>query len=188
MIDKPYVLDRESVKTYLQISDTTYDDLIDIYLPIVSEDIEGICNQCFVKEYEGTITSGSLIITDIVLGTVSKNWLVSSNDYDNAKITDADLDEYTLTVDAEATTSEEDTAIYINQFPIAKRVVASQMVAFQITKNSGINTVKNGAVTSKSLPPLSITYDTNDVSLKSGFGYPSYIVSSLEQIRKPRFI
>lgn len=188
MIDKPYVIDRETVKSLLQISGTTYDSLIDLYLPIVSEDIESICNQCFVKEYKGTLTNTSAIITDIVLSKVFKGWLVSTDNFDNAIITDADIEGYTLTTDTESTETLKDSTVYINQFPIAKRIVISQMIAFQMVKNNGINTVTNGSVKSKSLPPLSVSYSDIDNALTTGYGYPSYMIASLQQIRKPRFI
>lgn len=187
IIDKPYVIDRETLKTLLQIADTTYDTLIDIYLPIVSEDVELICNQSFVCEYTGTLISGTLTIVDINVNNVSKNWLVSTEQYDNAKITDADYDNNTLTTEGSATATLEDATILINQFPIAKRIVISQMVAFQLVKNNGVITSTKGSVKSKSLPPLSVTYDDKDTSLSGGFGYPSYIVSALKAITKPRF-
>lgn len=187
MIDKPYVIDRETVKSLLQISGTTYDSLIDLYLPIVSEDIEQVCNQCFVKEYTGTLTDTSDIITNIVLSNVYKGWLVSTDNFDNAIITDADIDNYTLTTDTTATETLDNATVYINQFPIAKRIVISQMIAFQLVKNNGVNTVTNGSVKSKSLPPLSVSYSDLDNALTTGFGYPSYMIGALKQITKPRF-
>jgi len=188
IIDKPYVVDRETVKSLLQISVVDYDTLIDLYLPIVSEDVELICNQCFVKEYTGTLTTGSAIITDVVLGQVYKNWLVSTEDYTQAKITDADMDQYTLTTDATAGQDLTLATVLINQFPIAKRIVVAQMIAYQVSKNIGINSASTGSVQSKSLPPLSVTYNADDNALHSGYGYPKYIVNSLEQIKKPRFV
>lgn len=187
IIDKPYVIDRETVKSLLQITGTTYDTLIDLYLPIVSEDVELICNKSFVCEYEGTLTSGSNIITDIVLSQVHKDWLVSTSDYTQSKITDADLDSYSLTVSDLATGTQEQARILINQFPIAKRIVVSQMVAFQLVKNSGVSSVKSGGIKSKSLPPLSVSYSDLDNALTTGYGYPAYMISSLKQITKPRF-
>lgn len=188
IIDKPYVIDREALKTLLQITSTTYDALIDIYLPIVSEDVELICGQCFVKEYSGTLTDTSMNITDIVLGNVYKKWLVSTSNYTQAIITDADMDNYSLTVDTASTASGEDEIILINQFPIAKRIVVSQMIAYQLVKNNGVITSTKGSVKSKSLPPLSVTYDEKDTSLSGGYGYPSYIVSALKALTKPRFV
>lgn len=186
IIDLPYVMDRETVKALLQITTTEYDALIDIYLPIVSQDINLICNQDFVCEYTGTLTSGSNVITDIVLSVVSKDWLVSTKEYVNSKVTDADMDGYSLTVSDTAAATEEDSTILVNQFPIAKRIVAAQMIAFHVSKNVGINSATNGSIQSKSLPPLSVTYNGDDNSISS-YGYPMYIVSSLQQIRKPRF-
>lgn len=187
LIDKPYIIDRETLKSLLQITGTTYDTLIDLYLPIVSEDVESICNNCFVKEYTGTLTSGSDIITDINIKSASKGWLISTSEYSQSILIDADIDKNTVTASDNATATAESQEIYINEFPIAKRVVASQMVAYQISKNKGINSSSKGAVKSKSLPPLSITYDDKDNSLSNGFGYPSYIVQSLKQITVPRF-
>ena len=187
IIDKPYVIDRETLKTLLQIADTTYDTLIDIYLPIVSEDVSLICGQDFVCEYTGTLTSGSNIITDINLSTVSKGWLSSTPEYTQSIITDADINNNSLTVSDTAAATAENQDILINQFPIGKRIVISQMVAFQLVKNNGVTTSTKGSVKSKSLPPLSVTYDENDTSLSGGFGYPGYIVSALKAITKPRF-
>ena len=187
IIDKPYVMDRTTIKSLLQITGTTYDTLIDLYLPIVSEDVETICNQCFVKEYTGTLTNTSSGITDININTVSKGWLVSTVDYTQSLIVDADIDNNSVTVSDAATATIEKTQILINEFPIAKRIVLSQMVAFQMVKNNGVNTVTKGAIKSKSLPPLSVTYDDIDNSLTTGYGYPGYMISSLKQITKPRF-
>lgn len=187
IIDKPYVIDRETVKQLLQITDTTYDVLIDLYLPVVSEDVESICNRSFVQEYTGTLTLDSAIISDIYTESIKKGLLVSTKQYTQAIVQDADLDNDTLTVDIIGALTEEST-ILINHFPIAKRVAISQMIAFMLTKNNGITSSTKGSVVSKSLPPLSVTYDTNDMSLNSGYGYPSYIIESLKSITKPRFI
>lgn len=188
IIDKPYIIDRETVKQLLQITGTTQDALIDIYLPIVSEDVELICNQSFVCEYKGTLTSGSTIITDINLSRVSKGWLVSTSQYVQELVTDADLNANTLTITETAPATEEGATVLINVFPVAKRVVASQMIAFQINKNSGITSVDKVGLKSKSIGQVSVSFSDEDSSLSSGYGYPNYMVSSLMQIRKPKFV
>jgi hypothetical protein len=188
VIDKPYVIDRETVKLLLQITDTTYDSLIDLYLPIVSEDVELICNQSFVCEYTGSLTNASNDITNININMVSKGWLVSTEQYAQSLITDSDISNKTITVDEVAVATLDDATILVNQFPIAKRIAISQMIAYQIGKNKGISSASNGSVKSKSLPPLSVTYNSDDNAILNGYGYPQYIVNSLKAITKPRFI
>lgn len=186
IIDKPYVIDRETVKSLLQITGSTQDALIDLYLPIVSEDLDIITNYTWVKEYTGTLTISSNVISDIELTTVSKGWLVSTSDYVQAIISDADLDNNTLTTDQNATATQESATVLINEFPIGKRVIAAQMVGFQIAKNNGTTSTTKGSIVSKSLPPLSVTYDNNDSSIAK-YGYPSYMVNSLKSISRVRF-
>lgn len=186
IIDNPYVIDRETVKSLLQISDTSQDALIDLYLPIVSDDINIITNYDWVKEYTGTLANTSTTITDITLTDISKGWLVSTQDYTQAIVTDADLDNNTLTVDTAAITDTEGATIKINEFPVGKRIVVAQMVGFQIAKNIGTASTTKGSVVTKSLPPLSVTYDNNDSSIAK-YGYPSYMINSLKSISRVRF-
>lgn len=185
MIDNPYVIDRETVKLLLQINDTTYDTLIDLYLPIVSDDINIITNVDWVKSYTGDLTNASQDITNITYGDTAKGQLVSTENYTQAIITD--LDTNTLTVDKTATATTEGATVLVNQFPIGKRVVAAQMIGYQISKNSGIGSTTQGSIKSKSLPPLSVTYNESDNSISNGYGYPNYMIKSLMLITRPRF-
>ena len=68
---KPYVITQAQVKTYLGITDTTYDTQIDLYLPVVTDDLtrkNGICNQSFL--YDTTCTADTTdTLTDVALSS-----------------------------------------------------------------------------------------------------------------------
>lgn len=200
-IDNPYVISRDTVKTILQISVSTYDTLIDFYLPIISEDIDSITNQTWTVQYNGTLTNGSAVISSILVGSPTssgvkfsdylnrptKGWLVSTVQNDNSAISDYDLDANTITVSDNATATVTGADVLINQFPKSKWVAAAQMIGFQIVKNNGVDSTSKGNIKSRSMGPLSVTYEELDNALSNGFGYPNYIIQSLKTITIPRF-
>lgn len=186
-IDYPYVINRDNVKTILQISVSTYDTLIDFYLPIVTEDIDIITNYNWVAEYSATLTNGSAVISEINITEVTKGWLVSTDQYTQSVVTDFDIDASTITVSDNATADLEDATVLINEFPKAKWPAAAQMIGFQIAKNNGIDSTNKGNIQSRSMGPLSVTYAELDNALSNGYGYPGYIVQNLKTITVPRF-
>lgn len=179
-IEKPYVTTREQVKAYLGITDASHDTQIDVYLPVVSDDIEVITNNNFIYNKTGGLTNGSADISSINTTALSPGNVVSSSDFSQATI--VSIGDDTATIDTEAGVTVQDTGVQFNVFPVAKKPIVAQMVLFNIRKYS-IHMDMNGILKSESAGSYSWTRDT----IGTIAGYPMEIIKALAEITRPRF-
>jgi hypothetical protein len=183
-LKKPLVMTREQVKLFLGITDATYDNQIDLFLPIVTDDIERILNNKFVLSYDGNLESGNPIITDIQTDKVEINSVVTCLSVSNDFVVDIDTVAGEITLDGSPTTTAQDTQVLINIFPQAKKHVAAKMVWHQIL-HSSIDTAISPGAKSESWANYAITYADNDAGTIAG--YPAMLIASLQELKRPRF-
>jgi hypothetical protein len=182
-ITKPWIMTRDDVKKYLQITGTDYDTQIDTYLPIVTRDIELITNNNFILPLSGDLTNLSTTIGNISTLRLDVGHLLSSENFDNNAITDIDDDAATVTVTTAVGTTEEGAEIDANIFPIAKRPIAASMVLYNLKKYTE-NFDFNGPLKSERVGNYSWTGGDDGATLA---GYPKWIVDGLNEITVPRF-
>lgn len=179
-IQKPYIMTRSQVKTYLQITDTSYDALIDAYLPVVSDDIALITNNSFIVSRTGTLTTASQTITDMTTSLLESGNVVSTSDFAQAEITA--VDDTSIDTDTAASVDLADTDVYINVFPLAKKPLAARMVMYNIKKYT--DTLDNGPLSAETVGSYSWKAANTG---KGAAGYPQWIIDGLKEITRPRF-
>jgi hypothetical protein len=188
------VVTKDEVKTYLQISSTDYDSLIDTYIPIVQEDLCEITNNDFLlrdvwnvgtdfvfahsSSSADTITDGSSDFTGNSRPDFKSNFdiVVHGSGYNDGKyqLDNVTASVLTLTTTEELVAEDDDEAVTISQvkWPKPVKPVAAQMIWHRI---KGIT---QGGVQSESLGDYSVTYDKT--------GYPQNIIESLRPYMKVR--
>ncbi len=188
---KPYVITLEQTKAYLGIDDTTYDTQISLYLPTVSDDLcraNGICNQDFLisgeADLDGTDTLSNVLLSDyewesLYIGAVI---LIYGED---GVISSIDQDAGTIKLESALTGTSTEELISIRNFPTGSKPVVAQMIAYKISKTS-IDAAGSGEVKSRSVGPLSVTFD-NGSGTVGLYGYPQSITNGLKNIERPRF-
>jgi hypothetical protein len=195
---KPYVMTREQVKQFLQIpvATITYDDQIDLFLPLVSDDLtrtNGICNQTFI--FEGTAdTDGTVVLSNVVLSSALWDCIyigsvVLINDEDGV-IASYDKEAKTITLESALTKTATEETLLIRNFPSGSKVAVSQMVWYKLD-DSTINTDFGREAKSKGIGPVSVSFSDGSknqgASIDSRFGYPSSLMAGLSTIRRKRF-
>jgi hypothetical protein len=184
-LQNPWVMTRQQVKDYLGITDATYDTQIDLYLPVVSDDIQLITNNNFIISKIGDLDSTDTI-SDISTSNIDYGNVVTTDSLDNVAITSIDSDAETITVETAATVTSDDTEVLINIFPKAKKTIAARMVWYQIKKNSiDSSGILQGEVESERWATYNYTLAKTDSGTIGG--YPAYIVRGLAEITIPRF-
>jgi hypothetical protein len=190
------VVTKDEVKTYLQISSTDYDSLIDTYIPIVQEDLCEITNNDFLlrdiwnvgsdfvfahsTSSADTITDGSSGFTPDSRPDFTANFdiVVHGSGYNDGKyqLDNVTASVLTLTTTEELVAEDDDEAVTISQvhWPKAVKPVAAQMVWHRIDQ------IKQGSEKSESLGDYSASYD--------GRGYPRHVYDSLRPWTKVRTI
>jgi hypothetical protein len=189
---KPYVITLAQVKNYLQISDTAYDTQIELYLPIVSDDLtrkNGICNQSFLIESTATANETDTL-TNVSLSTSEWDSLytgsnITINGVDGI-IESYDEDSETITLEETTTATGDDLELLIRNFPKGAKPVVSQMVLFKFNNGSISGATYGREVASRSFGVVSISFEKSSEVLDN-YGYPSSLTKSLKSIRKPRF-
>ena len=182
---QPYVITADQVKTFLSLSDTTYDTQIETFIPSVSDDLtrrHGICNQDFLLT--GTAdTAGSTTLSSVSLS--AKNWdalYIGSVIYVNGEsgvIESFDSDAYTITLEESLTNTATGQKLYIRNIPYGAKDTIAKMIMYKIGDDIG-----NVDISSESIGGVSITYEIGDID---NFGYPTQLTKALRTIRKPRF-
>lgn len=186
VLQKPYILTREDVKTFLQIGDTSFDTVIDTYLKQVSLDVGFLTNQQWVKSITGDLTNGLATIENVDTTGLELDMLVSSSDFDNFKIIAIDTTNSQITLDNTASVTAVSETLLINTFPYAKKLYVAQMVFFHTQKYVATNpTLFQGGLKSERVGSYSYTLaDGSDGFIN---GYPSSMVMALGGVMKPRF-
>lgn len=182
------------VKTYLGITDTSYDAGIAIYLPAVTDDLtrkNGICNQSFMFE-QRCDTDSTAVLSNVTL--TAKEWdclyigatvLINAEDH---TILTYDETARTITLDSAVSITADNQKLYIRNFPIGAKPVVAQMILYKINEGSISGATFGKEVASKSIGILSVSFkgDSSNVT-KDRFGYPSELTAGLRTIKRPRF-
>lgn len=186
---KPYIITKEQVKAYLGITDTTYDDQIDLYIPDVSDDItrkSGICNQSFLI-YATATTDGTAVLSDVYIDF--DKLYIGSQIYINGEdgeIESYDEDNNTITLTAALSNTAENQYLYIRNFPRGARQTIAKMVMFKI-ESTDTSTEGSKELTSESIGGVSFSYADISGSGYDKFGYPESLTKALRTIRRIRF-
>jgi hypothetical protein len=188
------------VKQFLQITTTTYDTLIDAYIPIVVEDISDYCNQFFTQSwriFSGpdfdfsstalTITDSNDTTTDFAEELQTTDTIrVFNSQFNNEYFTVSAISANVLTVNEsyinDESTSNNQITISRVEFPKPLQVIASEMIGHKI-QNTDITF--NKGVSNKRIGDFSISYSGNSgnyVNVGSN-SYPQSIVSGLNKYR-----
>jgi len=195
------IVTRDEVKTFLGITGTDYDTLIDTYIPIITEDIVEYCNNTFVAKdpctyqakiiYSKTNTiafvdSNPDTITDSDNGFITAGFISGDDIYiegtirNNGHFTADTVEAGTLTLnDIDSLTAEDASenttpTISLVIFPKPLKIVASQMIGYQLFQ---INDTR-GALR-ESLGDYSVTYDKPSDTIVGGNMYPKDIIVGL---------
>lgn len=190
---KPYVITQSQVKSFLNISDTSFDTQIDLYIPIVSDDItreNGICNQDFLfagtADTAGTDTLSNVSLTfdqwdDLYTGSV-----IQINGEDGVILS---FDESAAEIVLESALTKTDLAqdLFIRNFPYGSKPIISQMILYKIREGSVSGATFGDEIASRNIGPVSVSFAGKGSNTVNGYGYPSALFKSLATIRKPRF-
>jgi hypothetical protein len=176
---------RAEIKTLLKISTTTYDDIIDLLLPIIQDDIMSFLKNKFIlsdiEVWKGGISFSGNTITDasstfLTEGFVAGNIVVQDSKLNNGFYTVTNVTANTLTVSEDLTTESAENVIKINQikYPQGLKLIFANMIGFTLN-------VKHG-VKSESISRYSVSYANDVQSLING--YPDTITRPLLKWRK----
>jgi hypothetical protein len=162
------------VKSYLGITDTTYDTAINTYIPIAESDLVRICNNNFNKIIAIDFASGSntgtlqefypIEVYTVIQGTgiLPDSYIIEYNEPDGEIMLNTNV-----TVDVEE---------MIYTIPLGVEPLLAQMVWFKVTRNNQAAATES-KLKSKKVGPLSVTY--SDAEINSKWDYPSKIIDSL---------
>lgn len=189
---KPYVISLDQVKTFLGITDTTYDPSINTYIPIVSDDLirpNGICNQDFLftgsADTDATTKLSNVSLTSSEWAGLYVGSVILINDEDGVIASyDQDAEEIILETALTKTATAED--LEIRNFPYGAKPVVSQMVLWKINQGSITGATFGEEISSKSIGTVRIQYAGKDNNT-NGLGYPVSLIEELATIRRPRF-
>jgi hypothetical protein len=179
-IKEPWVATREQVKTFLQIEDSSYDALIDTYLPIVSKDIKDITNNLFVVDTTGDVTSGSAIVGNIDVTMIDFGNVFIAEGLERVSV--LTINDETITVSANSSVTGTEVDVKINVFPNSKKPVAAAMVMYNIKRYTEVIDF-NGPLKSERVGNYTWTGDGG-----TSAGYPQWMIDALAEITMPRFI
>jgi hypothetical protein len=193
---KPYVITKELVKTYLGITDTTYDDQIDLYIPTITDDItrrNGICNQSFLfsgsADTDATVTLSNVSLPSCQWDLLYEGSCIYINGEDGV-IESFDESAKTITLSDALTKTDTAQVLLIRNFPVGAKSVASQMVLYKINEGSVDGATFGETVKSRSIGPVSVSLGDSSSSSSSAtsFGYPVSLTNQLSSIKRPRYI
>lgn len=170
-------------KTYLQITDATYDDLYDTYIESVSDDVEDMANQYFDLTYSVNTTNNSQYLTssveqyDIFEGmTVSGTGIPARAIVQNATLYQIEMNKY-ATADGTGIT-----ATY-NAVPEKIKPVIAQMVMFKIKTSTASMGGEIKDIKSRNIGPVSVSFGEG-AAIDKTWGYPRNLVKSIRRIKR----
>jgi hypothetical protein len=173
----------DEFKTYLQITDSSYDAGYAAFIEAVSDDVENMANQFFDLEYVvNTTASSQFLSTSVELYDLFEGITVTGAGIpDRAILQDTSL--YQVTMNKYATANATGITATFNAVPEQIKPVIAQMVLYKITNNtaSAGGSVKD--VKSRSMGPVSVTFGTG-AAIDSTYGYPKNLVKSIKKIRR----
>lgn len=177
------------IKTLLQISDTSKDDLIDTLTPLVENDIVDYTNA--FRDKVNYVSSNSWVFTDATtptISSVSNNFVagqmifVEGSMLNDGVYTIDSVSGNTININSLYSLSDENSNYAITIYPLlvpkALKLIFAQMVNFRLDKY--INNIK-----SESLGDYSVTYGSEATNMING--YPANIIQQLNKYRKLRW-
>ena len=189
---KPYVISLDQVKTFLGITDTTYDPSINTYIPVVSDDLtrkDGICNYDFLIEGSAD-TNASVTLSNVTL--TASEWdelyvgsVILINGEDGV-ISDYDETAETITLESALTQTATEQDLKIRNFPYGSKAIVSQMVLYKIQEGSISGASFGEEIASKSIGTVRIQF-AGKSGATDGLGYPYALTNQLKTITVPRF-
>jgi len=170
------MISEAKVKELLGLTDYIYDNDITLLLPLVKADVRRIMNHNYKERTLTTITAGATTFLatynnfdhPFIYGRVLEGTGVAPDTY----VLDYDEQFYRVTVNNAFTASTD--RIY-NSISISQWMAIARMVWWRIQKVRG--NVADIQVASKSMGPVSITYDTG--KMNKTYGYPQVIIDDL---------
>jgi len=172
-------------KTYLQISDSSYDAGYTAYIEAVSADVEEMANQYFNLAYTVTTVKGSQFLDsavelyDLFAGmTVTGTGIPSRAIIQDTTLYQAELNKY-CTADGSITAT-------FNATPEQIKPVIANMVMFKIQNSTAANGGDVVDLKSKSIGPVSVSFGSG-AAIDSNYGYPKNLVKSIRKIRRISF-
>lgn len=177
------------IKTLLGISDTTYDAILQVYMPIVQAKIITLTNNAFLSNKahsSDTISFDTHTATDSEGGFVDDSYLsaavnirVDGSKYNDGYYTVSSVADGAIVVSETFTTETAENTVTINQvnFPEGLKIVFAQMCWYSA------NSAKDTGVISEALGGYSVTYDKT-----AGMGgYPKSISDGLKPYTIARY-
>lgn len=181
------IITRDQVKLYLGITDSSLDAEIDRYLPIIDSKVKLITNHNWndfyycnidstkyieVVEFKGESLEPGMQITGsgIPTGAYITNIFMHTAEFNNVTYEPPFIE-----ISEIATETETSAELYFG-FPIAYHPTVAKGVLWLIQQEN--QTIPSQKVKSKSLPPLSVTYDLNS-KIDNRSGMPEWFVSAL---------
>lgn len=169
-------------KTYLQITDSSYDAGYSAYIEAVSADVEEMANQFFNLSYTVTTIDGSQFLEssaelyDLFAGmTVTGTGIPSRAIVQGTTLYQAELNRY-CTADGSITAT-------FNATPEQIKPVVANMVMYKIVNNTAVNGGDVSDIKSHSIGPVSYTFGSG-AAIDSNYGYPKNLVRSIRKIRR----
>ena len=176
----------DEFKTYLQISDGTYDAGYGAFIEEVSADVETIANQFFELQYAvNTVISSQFLSSIVELYDLFAGIKVTGAGIPDRTILQ-DVTLFQATMNKRATAEATGITATFNPVPIQIKPVIANMVMFKI-KNSTAS--KGGDVKdlkSKGIGPVSKSFGSG-AAIDNKYGYPKNHVKSIKNIRRIAF-
>ncbi len=170
-------------KTYMQITDTTYDALYSTYIEAVSADVEEMANQYFDLTYavntalNSQYLSGSIPQYDVFEGMT----VTGAGIPERAVVQSATL--YQIVINKFATAGATGITATYNAVPEQIKPVIANMVMYKIINNiyTAGGDIKD--LKSEGIGSVSLSYG-DGAAIDSTWGYPRNLVKSIRKIRR----
>ena len=186
------IITRAEVKTYLGISSTTTDDIIDAYLPAVIDEFFQYTNNYFKSD--AVRYSGYVSFSSAGTATLPSNEWESDYDFyagdeiyvhgsvrNDGPYTISSLTTGVMTISTTATLKAEDELtpcdVFKVEFPVSAKPVIAQMIKFKMDNPLGVPL-------SERLGDYSVTYAETGMQ----GGYPDGIASAIKKYCVVRFV
>ncbi len=170
-------------KTYLQITDSTYDAGYAAFIEAVSDDVMNMANQYFNLEYAvNTSTSSQYLPSTVPLYDIFEGVTVTGTGIpDRAIVQDTSL--YQITLNKYCTAAGTGITATFNAVPEQIKPVIANMVMYKILNQ----TVSNGGnikdIKSKGIGPVSVSFGEG-AAIDNTYGYPRNLVKSIKRIKR----
>jgi hypothetical protein len=177
------IISLADVKTLLGITDTTYDTLLNLELPMIQDSILTYLNRKFKQDLcysASTIAFGANSITDSANGFVDAglflgDYIVEGSKYNDGYYTVSVVAVGTLTTAETLTTETAGSTVLITKvnFPKELKLIMAKMAGYTIKNKYGVK--------SESFSRYSVSYDSNSSYIS---GYPDSITGGLNKLRR----